>query len=218
MSSGVVTAGPADLDALSQVVSDAFFDLPPSRWLIDDPVARKEIFPGYFRLIIEQAMAAGVVQTTPDRTAAALWLPGGGEEGGDEGGDEGAATGAGENGAGEDDAADGYPAALAALAGPWVGRFQAFDATLESSHPGARHHYLALIGVAPQVQGQGQGTALLRAYHEALDRDSREPAYLEAGSPRTRQIYLRHGYADLGPPIQLPDGGPQMYPMWREPA
>jgi GNAT superfamily N-acetyltransferase len=210
MSSGVVTAGPADLDKLSQVISDAYVDLPPSHWLIDDPVARKEIFPGYFRLIIEQVMAAGVVQTTPDRIAAALWLPGGGEEGEDE---------SAAYGAGEDDAAAGYPAALAALTGPWVGRFQEFDATLEGRHPGgARHHYLALIGVAPEVQGQGQGTALLRAYHEALDRDSREPAYLEAASPRLRQLYLRHGYADLGPPIQLPDGGPQMYPMWREPA
>jgi GNAT superfamily N-acetyltransferase len=201
MSGGVVTAGPADLDALSQVISDAFFDLPPSHWLIEDPVARKEIFPGYFRLIIEQAMASGVVQTTPDRAAAALWIPGGGDE------------------SGGDDAAGGYPAALAALTGPWAGRFQAFDATLESRHPtGVRHHHLALIGVAPWVQGQGHGTALLRAYHEALDRASGEPAYLEAVSPRTRQIYLRHGYADLGPPIQLPDGGPQMYPMWRDPA
>jgi GNAT superfamily N-acetyltransferase len=206
MTGGVVTAGPADLDALSQVISDAFFDLPPSHWLIDDPVARKEIFPGYFRLIIEQAMAAGVVRTTPDRCAAALIIPAAGDE-------SGAAAGGG------NDAADGYPAALAALTGPWLGRFQAFDATLESRHPtGARHHHLALLGVAPPVQGQGHGTALLRAYHEALDGDSGEPSYLEAASPRTRQIYLRHGYADLGPPIQLPDGGPQMYPMWRDPA
>ncbi len=150
-------------------------------------------------------MAAGVVQTTPDRCAAALWIPGGGDDGD-------------ENDGG--DAAAGYPKALAALTGPWAGRFQAFDATLESRHPtgAGRHHHLALIGVAPSVQGQGHGTALLRAYHEALDRDSREPAYLEAVSPRTRQIYLRHGYADLGPPIQLPDGGPQMLPMWRDPA
>lgn len=210
MSDGVVTAGPADLDALSQVIADAFFDLPPSHWLIDDPVARKEIFPGYFRLIIEQAMAAGVVQTTPDRSAAALWIPGGGDE-------DGPALAGPSAGGGE--AADGYPAALAALTGPWLSRFQAFDATLESRHPhGSRHHHLALIGVAPAVQGQGQGTALLRAYHGALDQGSKEPAYLEAVSPRTRQIYLRHGYADLGPPIQFPDGGPQMYPMWREPA
>ena len=43
------------------------------------------------------------------------------------------------------------------------------------------------------------------------------PAYLEASDERTRRIYLRHGYADYGSPIRLPDG-PSMYPMTREPA
>ena len=57
-------------------------------------------------------------------------------------------------------------------------------------------------------------------------------AYLEASDERTRRIYLRHGYADYGTPIQLPgssfahgdDGlpgqpadGPRMYPMVRRP-
>jgi GNAT superfamily N-acetyltransferase len=69
--------------------------------------------------------------------------------------------------------------------------------------------------VRPDRQGQGTGHALLRAYHEILDRDAGAPAYLEASDLRTRQIYLRHGYADHGPPIHLPDG-PLMYPMWRE--
>ena len=55
---------------------------------------------------------------------------------------------------------------------------------------------------------------LLRAYHQELDHHSRAPAYLEAADLRTRQIYLRHGYTNHGPPIQLPDG-PLMYPMVR---
>ena len=67
----------------------------------------------------------------------------------------------------------------------------------------------------PGRQGQGTGTALLRSYHERLDRDAGAPAYLEAADLRTRRMYRRHGYTDLGPPIQLPDG-PLMYPMWRE--
>ncbi len=49
-----------------------------------------------------------------------------------------------------------------------------------------------------------------------LDRDAGVPAYLEAADLRTRQFYLRHGYTDHGPPIQLPDDGPQMYPLGRE--
>jgi GNAT superfamily N-acetyltransferase len=195
-------AGPADLDVLSEVIAEAFFDLPPSHWLIADPRARREIFPPYFRLILEGVMADGVVQTNAERTAVALWLPVGGEHDGSPA-----------------DAAAQYAAALAAVTGKWADRFRAFDATLAASHPsGTAHHYVALLGVRPQHQGQGLGSGLLSAYHQGLDEAPGQPAYLEAVSPRTRKIYLRLGYADLGPPIQLPDGGPQMYPMWRDPA
>ncbi|HMG63277.1 MAG TPA: hypothetical protein VK599_10040, partial [Streptosporangiaceae bacterium] len=48
-----VTAGPADADALSHVIADAFHDLPPSRWLIADPGERARIFPGFFRILVD---------------------------------------------------------------------------------------------------------------------------------------------------------------------
>jgi len=192
----VITAGAADLDTVSQVIADAFFDLPPSRWLIPDPAARREIFPGYFRLYAEHALEAGLVQTTPGRCAAALWIP------------------VGEAPAGPP--AD-YAARLAAATGPWLDRFLAFDATLDRHHPtGIAHHHLAILAVRPDRQNQGTGTALLRAYHHRLDRDVHAPAYLEAADLRTRHVYLRHAYTDHGPAIRLP-GGPAMYPMWREP-
>jgi GNAT superfamily N-acetyltransferase len=192
----VVPADAADLDTLSQVIADAFYDLPPSRWLIADPDARRQIFPGYFRLYVDHAMASGTVHTTPDRSAVALWLR------------------VGEH---PEDQPDGYGARLSAATSPWTGRFVAFDAALDRHHPaGVPHHHLAILAVRPDRQGQGTGTALLRAYHQMLDRDARAPAYLEAADLRTRQIYLRHGYTDHGPPIQLPDDGPQMYPMMRE--
>jgi len=192
----VTRAGPADLDTLSQVIADAFHDLAPSRWLIADPAARRDIFPGYFRLCLEHAMTSGVVHTIPDRAAAALWIP------------------AGEDAAGQP--AD-YAGRLAAATDPWTGRFLAFDAALDRHHPaGVSHHHLAVLGVRPDRQGRGTGTALLRAYHEILDRDAGAPAYLEAADLRTRRIYLHHGYADHGPPIRLPEG-PLMYPMVRRP-
>ena len=52
-----------------------FFDLPPSRWLVPDPAARRAIFPSYFRLYVEHALACGLVHTTPHHDAVALWLP-----------------------------------------------------------------------------------------------------------------------------------------------
>ena len=190
----VVRADAADLDILSLVIAEAFHDLAPSRWLIDDPAARRQIFPRYFRILVEHAMADGVVHTTPGRTAVALWLP------------------IGQDGPAQD--AD-YGARLSAATSPWTGRFLAFDAALDRHHPaGIPHHHLAILAVRPDKQGQGTGTALLHAHHASLD-TAGIPAYLEASDLRTRRLYLAHGYEDNGPPIHLAGGG-LMYPMWRQ--
>jgi len=190
----VIQADAADAGVLSQVIADAFHDLAPSRWLIPDESARRQIFPGYFRLFVEHALASGVVHTTPAREAVTLWLP------------------VGENGP---DQLAGYEERLAAATYPWTYRFRAFDAALDLRHPvGVGHHHLAMLAVRPDVQGQGIGTALLCAHHARLD-DLGVPAYLEASDQRTRRIYLASGYADYGPVIRLP-GGPAMHPMWRQ--
>jgi GNAT superfamily N-acetyltransferase len=192
----VVRAGQADIPVLSQVIADAFSDLAPSQWLIENPAARRQIFPGYFGLLIEHAMASGLVCTTPGRDSAALWIPAGAD--------------------GPQPPGD-YAGRLAAVTRPWTSRFLAFDAALEKNHPaGIPHHYLAILAVRPDRQRQGTGTALLRAHHATLDRDG-VPAYLEASDPGTRTLYLACGYADHGPPVQLP-GGPLMYPMARKPG
>lgn len=190
----IVRAGQADADTLSQLIADAFFALDVCRWLVPDGAARRDIFPLWFAMYVEHALADGMIETTSDRAAAALWLPGTGP----------AAP------------PDGYTERLAVITGPLLGRFLAFDEELERHHPaGILHHHLALLAVRPDRQGQGLGTALLRAHHAELA-SLRLPAYLEASGQRTRRIYLAHGYTDHGGPINLP-GGPPMYPMWREP-
>jgi GNAT superfamily N-acetyltransferase len=208
----IVRAGEADIKALSQVIADAFFPLAPCRWLISDEAARRDIFPAYFRLYVEHAMAGGIVHTTPARDAAALWIPVGPQLPGPP---------------------CGYGERLVQITGPWAGRFHAFDAELDAHHlTGIEHHHLAILAVRPDRQGRGIGTALLDTHHAVLDqRDI--AAYLEASDESTRGIYLRHGYADHGIPIHLDDGlvasggdsGPSqscgnithMYPMVRRP-
>ena len=191
----LVRADETDTDVLSQVIAEAFFDLPPSRWLVEDPALRREIFPAYFRLSVEHALACGLVHTTPDRDAVALWLP----------------AGPGAPGLPGD-----YSARQAALAGPLAGRFEAFDAALDAGHPVvAPHQHLAILAVRPGRQGQHTGTTLLTAQHATLDIDG-TPAFLEASGLDSRRLYLRHGYADSGPRIDLP-GGAALYPMWRQP-
>ncbi len=191
----IVRADEADVEALSQVIADAFFPLPPCRWLISDGAARREILPGFFRMYVEHAMADGIVYTTAARTAAALWIPAGPEGPRQPGG---------------------YDEQLAEVAGQWAERFVTFDQQLDARHlTGVTHHHLAILAVRPDMQGRGTGTALLDAYHAILDGEG-TVAYLEASDERTRGTYLRHGYTDYGSPIELP-GGPFMYPMIRHP-
>ena len=101
----IVRAGQADIGVLAQVIADAFFSLAVCRWLIPDGPARRAAFPGYFGLYVEHAIADGLVETTPDRDAAALWIPGDGP------------------GAPPDE----YAGQLAAITGPHLGNFLAFD-------------------------------------------------------------------------------------------
>jgi GNAT superfamily N-acetyltransferase len=200
----VVRADEADAVVLSRVIADAFLDLPPSWWLIADQAVRRRIFPEYFRIFVEAALADGIVQTIQDRAAVAVWLPSD-------------AAGLSPDESPADGPAD-YVTRLTAVTQPWTSRFLAFDAAIEGRHPAEpAHHHLAFLAVRPDRQGLGIGSALLLAHHQFLDHGVRLPAYLEAAEPRSRQLYLRHGYVDLGPPNFLSDGGPPMFPMWRDP-
>lgn len=189
----VVRAEERDLEVLSQVTADAFHDLAVSQWLIPDGEARRAIFPGYFQILIQHALDIGLVYTTEQRTAAALWLP---------------ATGPASPG--------GYAGQLADTTGPYLNRFLAFDEELTRHHPaGLLHHHLAILAVRPDRQGQGIGTSLLDAHHAILDAKG-IAAYLEASDQRNHGLYQGHGYTDHGQLIELP-GGPVMHPMMREP-
>jgi GNAT superfamily N-acetyltransferase len=195
-----VPADPADAQILAGVVASAFHALPASAWLVPDPAERERIFPDYFRILVDLALAGGTVDTTPERDAVALWLPGGSAD----------APGPAD-----------YDARLAAATGPWAERFRAFDEQLEKHHPtGEHHHHLAILAVRPDRQGHGIGGVLLEAHHRVLDQAAAPlPAYLEAASLDSRRLYARHGYRDMDRTLRYPDGisdRPMMYPMWRE--
>jgi GNAT superfamily N-acetyltransferase len=88
---------------------------------------------------------------------------------------------------------------------------------MERRHPRRpAHSYLAVIGVAPEWQGRGLGAALMRPGLEALDSEG-SPAYLEASTPRSRELYRRHGFEATGE-FHLPSGGPPVWQMWRQPG
>jgi len=74
-----------------------------------------------------------------------------------------------------------------------VARLGVGDAILRHYHMEGRHHYLFMLGVSPEQQGQGYGSALLRALSARAD-DGRLPCYLETDKLSSVRLYERHGY------------------------
>jgi RimJ/RimL family protein N-acetyltransferase len=64
---------------------------------------------------------------------------------------------------------------------------------MEFRHPRTAHHYVLIVGVVPELQGQGVGTALMRPTLEHCD-EVGLPAYLEASSERSAALYERLGF------------------------
>ena len=88
---------------------------------------------------------------------------------------------------------------------------------MEGRHPRQPPHwYLAFMGVAPEWQGKGLGTALMRPALETLDAAG-TPAYLESSTPRSRALYQRNAFEVTGE-FNLPSAGPPLWQMWREPG
>jgi GNAT superfamily N-acetyltransferase len=183
-----------DIDAVTDVIARAFHPLGVAAWLFPDPVEREKLFPDYFRIFVEHAMAYGEVHTTVDLAAIAVWFPATGEPA---------------------PPPTDYDARLATICGEHVERFRTFDDLMEAHHPHSPHHYLGFLATLSGRQSAGLGSALLRHHHRHLDEHG-IPAYLEASTTRSRDLYLRHGYRPHGTPYELP-GGPPMFPLWRDP-
>jgi GNAT superfamily N-acetyltransferase len=106
--------------------------------------------------------------------------------------------------------------AMAAVAGRHLPRLLGVINAVESKHPPDPHYYLPFIGVEPEWQGRGFGTALMRPILERCDRE-RVPAYLEASTPRNRALYERNGFKAVEE-VTVAKDSPPLWRMWREPA
>jgi ribosomal protein S18 acetylase RimI-like enzyme len=192
-------ASEKDLPQLADALARAFHDDPGFSHLLPDSDGRTE----RLRLFFETELASvgipqGLAWTTEEVVGGAIWLP-----------------------------PDAWrvPVTTTVRELPPMARVfgrrlaLAFRSRLlmEGRHPRhPRHNYLAMMGVAPEWQGRGLGTALMSPALEGLDAD-RVPAYLEASSPRSRELYRRNGFEVTGE-FNLPSAGPPLWQMWREPG
>jgi ribosomal protein S18 acetylase RimI-like enzyme len=189
----------ADAPALARTLAKAFADDPVSAWFYpraDDREGR--LRAAYERLFLRRiALPHDASFSVDDHAGVAVWLPPGNAH------------------LGLLDQLRLLPAVVA-TAGRDLRRSLRGMAAFDAVHPREPHWYLWLMGVDPDRQGEGLGSRLLA---EVLDRcdAERTPAYLEASTERNRALYLRHGFEDTGD-LQLPDGGPRLWRMWREPS
>ena len=191
-------ATPRELDSLAAVLARAFHDDPVARWMVTDDGRRLRFLQRNFRLFLRRLwFEQDECYTTENVAGAIVWeLPGRWK-------------------AGMLDQLRLLPAMLA-INGRLLPRWGRALATMESHHPAEPHYYLPVVGVEPQWQGRGLGTALLRPVLERCD-DEKLPAYLEASSPRNRALYQWHGFKVTGQ-FSVGPGSPPLWPMWRTPT
>jgi len=198
----VTTLGRSTATAVGLLLSDAFQTESLAAWILPDSGARPVLLARLFALTAARALVEGLVDVVDGPAGriagAALWF------------DRTVPAGTGTT--------DEEPDAVVVevLGPPAAARWHAAMTAMAARHPTRPHQYLALIGVPRDRQGRGVGGQLLRHRLRALD-TILSGAYLEATSPASRRLYLGWGFHDLGRPLDLPDGGPRVWPMWRDP-
>lgn len=189
-------AGESDRADVVRLLDEAFMRDPVSSWVFPDEERRRARHGALMDAFLDLAFAEGHVDIAEDGSATALWwsVPAG---------------------PAHEDAAEG-PALLRRAVDPDNVRIEVIGQLTSEIHPADRpHQYLHMIAVKPERQGQGIGSALVGSVLDRCDQEGLH-AYLEASSARSRELYRRLGFTDLGGALDLPDG-PRMWPMWREP-
>lgn len=191
-------AGPADTSGITKTLVEAFFMDPVWGWVFSDPLQRRTQHGAWFQILVGSAVAHEWVWMTPAYEAVSVWLPPGCPELGE----------ADEEHLGQ---------LLEEMMGQRAELVQEVFGLFETSHPRDRDHfYLSLLGTHTDHRGSGIGMELLAANLADIDA-VHMPAYLESTNPRNLQRYESVGFEMYGT-FDLPDDGPTVTTMWREPS
>ncbi|WP_424532571.1 GNAT family N-acetyltransferase [Sphaerisporangium viridialbum] len=189
-------ADDADRQAVLDVLIEAFMNDPLVCWLFPKADERGRLQANFYRPLLTHRAAEAYL--TGRREGASVWLT----------------LAAGQTP--YEERPDAPEASQETVFGENGARLLALGQALAPRHPDREPHlYLPCMGVISGRQGAGLGSAMLRHRLERADADGLA-AYLEASSPRSRALYQRHGFEDLGEPVRVADS-PLLWPMWRPP-
>ena len=85
--------------------------------------------------------------------------------------------------------------------------------TLDALHPDEPHWFLSLLGVLPELQGTGLGSALVQP---GLERAAGEVVHLDTGRPENVPWYRRFGF-EVTAEVHAVPGAPPSWGMQRPP-
>ena len=187
---GLRQATVEDIPRLRAVLAEAFYDDPVLGWLIPEERSRQARLRHFFGIELRHmVLPRGQVWTTGELSGAALIMPPGAWR---------------------------APLHATMLEGrvfwPRLGRAARLGAEMERRHGREvrePHYYVRDVGVLPEMQGRGLGSALMRPTLECCDQENL-PAYLEASSERSAALYERLGFQQMrelrvggSPPLRL---------------
>ena len=195
-STHVARATVLDIPRLAVTLARAFSDDPVTLWLLPRSRRRTRMV-ALFNFVLRSQADMGEIYSTSDGVGVAVWAPPHHWRF-----DTGFTTSSMEE--------------FRSIVGPNFDRVLEVYATLEEVHPGDEPHwYLATLGTHPDWQGAGIGAAVMEPVLSKLDAESL-PAYLESSKESNIAYYRRHGF-EVQSELCLPNGGPTIWPMWREP-
>jgi ribosomal protein S18 acetylase RimI-like enzyme len=187
----------SDVPVLTEMLVRAFDDDPVSNFMFAGHRRRQLGLHSFFTSQLRrQYMPFSHVYTTEDRDGAALWGPPGRER------------------HGILELLQLLPTAPFLLS-PHTLQALRLMFKVEALHPSEPHWYLFTLGAAPERQGQGLGSALVRAMLGHID-EAGEPAYLENSKERNVAFYSRFGFEVIDQ-LRSSSGSPPIWRMWREP-
>ncbi|WP_459740868.1 GNAT family N-acetyltransferase [Streptomyces sp. E-15] len=186
-------AGPADLDEVASVLTEAFADDAPLGWVFGDPETYQRLAPAYFRWVTRTVLDAGIVYWVEGK-GATLFLP--------------------------SSALESTPQQLlaarrelAALGADRAPQLLAYRDAFRRHHPmHTPHWYCWLLAVRPAHQRESVGRNLIQ---QAVTELGDLPHYCDA-TPDNAIFPRQFGYAPTGAFDVNSDI--RFIQMWREPA